>query len=195
MNSIVQLDRELTLALNGIHSPVSDWLWMTFSAKLVWVPLYLLMAWFIFKRLGTKRGLWALAAVALTFLLCDQFSNLVKDSVGRLRPCHDDWMVSSGLRILEGKGGKYGFFSAHAANALGLATVTTGCLRTDKAHTYRWYAWAVYIWAVLVGISRVFVGKHFLGDVLVGAAVGIGFGLLAAWACRTVTKKAGLSPS
>lgn len=91
----------------------------------------------------------------------------------------------------EENGGKYGFFSAHAANSLGLAFSTfiglKSCLRTAGGKKSPWwiktYGGWIFFWAAMVGISRIFVGKHYLGDVLVGfivgATAGIAFGMLA----------------
>ena len=172
------VDQDITLAINSFSSPASDVFWQFFSKVAVWIPLYLIVIFFFFKRLGWKRALIALAACVLTLLCCDQFANLVKDSVQRLRPCWDLDMVDGGLNILEGKGGRYGFFSAHAANAMGFAVCSLKTFRNDSAYRYDRYAWGMLIWALLMGISRVFVGKHFLGDVLVGFVVGAAFGMI-----------------
>ncbi|MBR4826563.1 MAG: phosphatase PAP2 family protein, partial [Bacteroidales bacterium] len=112
-------------------------------------------------------------------LACDQLGNLVKDAVARLRPCEDQDMLARGLRMLEGPGGLYGFYSAHAANAMGFAVCSKMGFSNDRSRRYRIYGICITLWALLVGISRVFVGKHFLGDVLAGFAVGLLFG----WLC------------
>lgn len=141
----------------------------------------------LFWKLGWKNGLLVLLGALLTFGFCDQFSNIIKDAVGRIRPLHDEFMKSNGLNILE-KGGGYSFFSAHAANSFGLAFSTfigmKRCLRAtsaadtkaaDSRSMPKWlkaYGWWMYFWAFMVAISRVFVGKHYLGDVLVGILVG-----------------------
>lgn len=173
------LDQEATLAVNSLNSPFTDGVWMLFSDRKVWFVLYAALAVLLFVRLGWKKALAVLAAVALVVLACDQTANLVKYSVARLRPVWDNYMVAGGLHRLEGRGSWYGFFSAHAANAMGVAvTVVTGFRAGDKSRSYRSLAWIMYVWAVLVGLSRVFVGKHFLGDVLTGFAVGLLFGWL-----------------
>lgn len=97
-------------------------------------------------------------------------------------------MIENGLHILE-KGGKYGFFSAHAANAFGLATSTFIGLRIDNRIRYRGYGAWMFTWAALVGISRIFVGKHYLGDVLVGTLVGIAAGMAFSLTARWIIRK------
>ena len=176
MESIVQLDRSLTLALNGLNSPVSDAVWQFFSMVKIWYFMYLVIIVFFFIRLGWKRGLLVTLCCALFVLCTDQFANLVKNSVCRLRPMEDAGMIAGGLHVLESHGGLYGFFSAHAANSLGFAVCSSMSFKNDKTRSYSAYTIAIYVWAVLVGLSRIFVGKHFLGDVLVGFAVGLLFG-------------------
>lgn len=180
-----QLDQELTLTINSWHSQLTDPIWQFFSDKLVWAPMYAAIIALLIWRLGWKKGLVAVAAALLTFGFCDQFSNLIKEAVGRIRPLHDEFMKTNGLHVLE-KGGGFSFFSAHAANAFGLACSTYLCLREDKRLRYRGYAGWMFFWATMVSVSRIFVGKHYLGDVLVGiivgAAAGITFGRLALYA-------------
>ena len=169
------LDQNVTLAINSYHSPWSDAVWQFFSMKEVWIPLYVIVAAGLVWRLGWKRGLLSIIAGALTVLACDQVGNIVKETVQRLRPCWDLNMVEGGLRILEEKGGMYGFYSAHAANAMGFALCSYYGFRTDTRRKYNVYLVLVLLWALLVGMSRVFVGKHFFGDVCVGFVAGILF--------------------
>ena len=178
MESIAELDRSLTLALNGLHTPASDAVWQFFSQVRIWYVMYLVIIVFFFIRLGWKRGLWVTVCCILFVLACDQFANLVKAFVHRLRPMEDADMIARGLHVLEGHGGLYGFFSAHAANSLGFAVCSSMAFRNDTSRSYRAYTICITVWAVLVGLSRVFVGKHFLGDVLAGFAVGLLFGFL-----------------
>ena len=96
-------------------------------------------------------------------------------------------MLDNGLNILDGYGGRYGFFSAHAANAFGFAISSLLIFKNDTRWTYRPYAWGIMIWAALVSLSRVFVGRHFLGDVLVGIAVGLLVGYIFALVYGRIT--------
>lgn len=184
---IHHFDQLLTLEINSWNSFITDPIWQFFSDKLVWAPMYAAIIALLFWKLGWKNGLLVLLGALLTFGFCDQFSNIIKDAVGRIRPLHDEFMKANGLNILE-KGGGYSFFSAHAANSFGLAFSTfTGmkyCLKAtsaadtkaaDSRSMPKWlkaYGWWMYFWAFMVAISRVFVGKHYLGDVLVGILVG-----------------------
>jgi undecaprenyl-diphosphatase len=185
---IHRFDQDLTLKINSWNSSISDPFWEFMSDIPVWIPMYLLIVLYIIWRLGWKKGLIVVAGALLTFGFCDQFSNIIKEAVARLRPLNDEYMIANGLHILE-KGGKYGFFSAHSANAFGLATSTLIGLRIDKRLKYRGYAAWMYSWATLVAVSRIFVGKHYLGDCLVGIIVGASAGLAFASLAKLIIKQ------
>lgn len=176
-------DKAVTLALNSISTPVTDYMWRGFSWQEIWYAMYLLVAVLIIRRLGWKKGLTVILSLILTIVACDQFANFTKNFFARLRPCWDPYMTGCGLRVLEDRGGLYGFYSAHAANAAGFAICSSIGLQNDKLHSYHRYGSIMTVWFLFVGISRVFVGKHFLGDVLTGFAVGILFG----WAIGRLT--------
>lgn len=188
---IHRFDQNLTLKINSWNSSFSDPIWEFLSDIPVWIPMYVLIVAFIIWRLGWKKGLVVVAGALLTFAFCDQSSNFVKEAVARLRPLHDEYMIANGLHVLE-KGGRFGFFSAHSANAFGLATCTLIGLRIDKRLIYRGYATWMYTWATLVAVSRIFVGKHYLGDCIVGSIIGalagLAFASLAKWVINRYIK-------
>ena len=173
------IDKDITLAINSVHCPVSDWIWGVFSNKEIWFVMYAVIAFFLIRNLGWKRGLIYIAGIVLTIVCCDQLGNVSKAFFQRLRPCCDGEMIARGHRLLEWCGPiEYGFYSAHAANAIGLATSSYLAFRNDTSRNYRAYGICILCWGFLVGLSRIFVGKHFFGDVMVGFAVGILFGWL-----------------
>ena len=188
-------DQSLTLFINSLHHPFTDPAMVFLSDRATWFPFYAVTAFFLVWRLGWKKGLVAIACIALCLLACDQTSNLLKYSVARLRPCYSDRMLLNGLHVLESRGSLFGFFSAHASNAFGFAAGTTTCFRYDTTHTYKGYIKCVYIWAALVSISRMFVGKHYFGDILVGAMIGSLWGWLlglgARWIFRIIDGRSG----
>lgn len=175
-----RLDQEITLFINSLHSAPSDIIMQIFSHVKIWFPMYLIIAILMFWRLGWKKGGIAFLTLVLMVVSCDQFSNVIKDAVERLRPLKDSFMTNRGLHILEHGGGLYGFFSAHAANSFGLAVCSYLMLRQDRRLRWRGYAAWIFIWAIMVSISRIFVGKHYLGDVLTGAVIGTLIGWLLA---------------
>ena len=182
---IHKFDQLLTLKVNSCSSPMTDPIWQFFSNIPVWIPMYVLIVAMIIWRLGWKKGLIVVLAALATFGFCDQFSNFIKDLVGRIRPLNDEFMLANGLNVLEKGTRSFSFFSAHSANAFGLATSTCIGLRLDK----KWFpsngnnpVWGkaytgwMFFWATMVAISRAFVGKHYLGDILVGSIVGAAAG-------------------
>lgn len=173
---IHKFDQNLTLEINSWDSPVTDPVWQFFSDIPVWIPMYVLIVGCLIWRLGWKKGLIMTLAAVATFGFCDQFSNLIKDLVCRVRPLNDAYMLENGLNVLEGASRSFSFFSAHSANAFGLATSTLIGFRLDKRLKYKGYATWMFFWASMVALSRVFVGKHYLGDILAGALIGAAAG-------------------
>ena len=194
--TVHHLDQQLTLAINSWNSAVTDPIWAFLSMKLVWVPLYVAILALIIWKLGWKKGGILVLGTVLTIVFCDQFANLIKFSVARIRPLHDDFMVSNGLNILE-LGGGYSFFSAHAANSFGLAGCTWFGLKNGlkdspdpvNAKIVKWYGWFMFTWASLVAISRIFVGKHYLGDVIIGTIAGLIIGCSLGIAASMINRK------
>lgn len=178
IRDLASTDMDITLAINSLHSTFTDGLWLLMSDKTTWMPLYVLAVVFLIWRLGWKKALTVVLMCALTVLACDQTSELLKYSAGRLRPCYNTETLDGGLRVLENRGGLFGFFSSHAANAFGFAMCFIAGLSMDKSRKYLGCKAIVLIWASLVSISRVFVGKHYFGDVLVGVLIGLFFGIV-----------------
>lgn len=176
--TIHEFDQRLTLEINSWDSAITDPIWQFFSDIPVWIPMYVFIVGCLIWRLGWKKGLIITLAAVATFGFCDQFSNLIKDLVCRVRPLNDAYMLENGLNVLEGASRSFSFFSAHSANAFGLATSTLIGFRLDKRLRYKGYAAWMYFWASMVAISRVFVGKHYLGDVIAGALIGAAAGFV-----------------
>ena len=183
---IHKFDQNLTLEINSWDSPVTDLVWQFFSDIPVWIPMYGLIVGCLIWRLGWKKGLIMTLAAVATFGFCDQFSNLIKDLVCRVRPLNDAYMLENGLNVLEGASRSFSFFSAHSANAFGLATSTLIGFRLDKRLKYKGYATWMFFWASMVALSRVFVGKHYLGDILAGALIGAAAGFAFASIARII---------
>ncbi|MCQ2174638.1 MAG: phosphatase PAP2 family protein [Bacteroidales bacterium] len=169
------LDKDVTLAINSVSSQAGDFVWMAFSNKYIWFALYAAVFVFLIRNTGWKKALVSTAAIVLTIVLCDQLGNVCKDFFQRLRPCCDLDMLGRGLRVLDPPYSRieYGFYSAHAANAMGFAVSSIMAFKNDRRRNYGTYNVCITVWALLVGLSRVFVGKHFFGDVCAGFVAGI----------------------
>ncbi|MEA5005167.1 MAG: phosphatase PAP2 family protein [Rikenellaceae bacterium] len=175
---IIDFDKSLFLVLNHATTPFFDGVMVFASEKYTWSPLYLAIIFFIFFKVenhkllirSVKPALLTIAGILLTFAMTDMISaSVIKDAVQRLRPGHDP-QLEGVVRMLDGKGGLYGFVSSHAANVFGLAIFTSLTFRKS------WYSVVIFFWATLVSYSRIYVGRHFPLDVICGALLGIFLG-------------------
>lgn len=168
-------DQQLFLALNGIHSPFSDFLFKWITYKYTWTPLYLYLFYVIFKsyrREGVAIILLSLAAV----ILADYFaSGIMKPYFARHRPCHDP-LIGHLVHNVVGCGGKFGFSSSHASTSFALATAFFLFTR-EKLKGMKW----MFLWAAVYAYSRVAVGVHYPGDIFVGAVVGALTSIIIVW--------------
>lgn len=188
LDRLAELDQQITLAINSLHTPLTDSIWTFFSKVPVWIPMYVAIVVFLFIRLGWKRAMVFTVVLGLMVLFSDQFANLIKNSVQRLRPCRDAAMMAAGLHAPR-IGSAFGFFSGHAANTFGLAAASTVAFRTDTRLRYRGYIAWIYTWCTLVSLSRVFLGMHYFGDITAGAIAGTVIGLSLAYTGRYVCRR------
>ncbi len=181
MEGLLGLDRDILVAINGAHSPFLDWIMIFFSNIPIWIPLYIAIAvWLFFPNYYGKRSyihtavkskIWVLGLVGLlililNFTITDQISNLVKESVQRPRPGYDP-ILAGVIRLPDGMGGNYGFFSGHAANSFGLAIITSLIFKK------RWWSISIITWASVMSYSRIYLARHYPLDVICGALAGI----------------------
>jgi undecaprenyl-diphosphatase len=193
LDKLEELDRNLFLFLNDLHTGFLDWIMTLFSARLPWLPLYIsiviCIVWscsietqreegalqrrkIVFKKRDKKVIFTIVIALLATFFITDFFSNQIKYMVTRLRPGWDP-LTCNIARVIEENRFSYGFVSSHAANVFGLAMLTAALFKR------KWYTLLIFSWALIVSYSRIYVGRHFPGDVLFGALFGIAVGYLA----------------
>nr|WP_321410596.1 phosphatase PAP2 family protein [uncultured Carboxylicivirga sp.] len=172
IQSLLELDKDILMFLNSHFSAYWDNFFWIFTSKEVWIPMYLTIAYVIFKNHGFK-GIVTLLFFALLIILCDQIStNIFKEGFQRLRPSHDEKLKYL-VHLIGGKrGGLYGFVSSHSANSFGLAMFSSLLFR-NKTYTF-----FIFTWATINAYSRIYMGVHFPGDIIGGFLLGIVLALL-----------------
>ena len=172
MNNLIsilkKIDERLFFFINGKHSELSDNLATLASNKLSWIPLYLVVLIFLYKKF--KNKIYAiLPLVALLILTSDQLSRLIKNIVQRYRPCHNIEFKNVVHLVNNDCGGIYGFVSSHAANSMALSLFIIMLFGIkNKAIMI-----TMFIYCALVSLSRIMLGRHYPLDIAGGWLVGI----------------------
>ena len=144
-------------------------MWLFITKQLHWTPIFLLVFYLLFKKVGWKNLLIILVSIALLLTVTDQFTNLVKYTFQRLRPCNDP-QINTIIRIVKDSE-TFSFFSGHAANSM---ATTVFIYQILKRH-YK-YAFLLFLFPLIFAYSRIYLGLHFPGDILTGYTVGVIFG-------------------
>ncbi len=170
----MSFDYDLMLFLNTDAFPFLDKVMWYISEKWTWIPVYAMLLAVLYKKFPGKYFIWIVVFIALCITLNDQIaSGLFKNMVGRLRPSYDPLIKDFLHYTLEPngnfyKGGKFGFYSSHAANYAGVVTLFLLWIRSKQ----KWVIGLLLCWPLLIGYSRIYLGVHFPTDVLMGWAMG-----------------------
>ena len=90
---LIQLDREILLAINGFNNPYVDHLMMFISAKWSGIPIYAAVLYIFFRKRDVKSAAIMTAAVLVTFGLTDWLSvHAIKNTLERYRPGWDPYI-------------------------------------------------------------------------------------------------------
>ena len=166
---------------HDLANPFLDAVLPVYREKTTWIPLYLLLVGLLWREYGWRRTLFLLLTVAVTLAVADQLAAAVlKPWIGRLRPCADP-VIGDTVRALVPCGGKFSFPSNHATNHFALAALLSATWLRDHARGWRI---GLYAWAATIALAQVYVGKHWPGDILAGALLGTGLGLIGAYCFR-----------
>ena len=204
-------DHQLFLDLNFDGGPCMDRLMLTVSGTAMWLPLYALILWLVWRR-GGWRGVIVFTVLMIAALaLADMVSGMFKSNgvLGGLLPGFEPrWrpmftpslegleIAPDSLRALrmagtpgdwtvhvpvEAVSGRYGTVSAHAATIVALTVLSAAAIR-------RWWFTALMLFCtVLICYSRIYLGKHFPMDLVWGTLVGAALGWAAYLAYRTLS--------
>lgn len=178
------IDTQLFLFLNGLHTPFFDVLFEYFSGRFFWIPLYALLFVIATLKLKWKMMYFILAVVVLIFLSDKISVYWFKEVFMRYRPCHNN-DIAHLIHLVDGCGGKYGFVSSHAANTFALAAFMGIILRKHFPKMLFW----MLIWATVVSYSRIYLGVHYPADIVVGGMLGILIGYAVAFILKKLNDK------
>lgn len=173
LDALQRLDSEWFIAINHTRNGFLDVVMPIFTNRWIWIPLYIFMAYALFRQYGSRTIVIGLT-IAIMILVSDQGANLFKNTiVKRPRPCQNTELLENNTIFTpDGCGGPYGYFSGHAANCFAISILV--CLLMRRRNMDRWKTWLLlFVWALMVIWSRVYMGVHYPGDVLSGAVFGL----------------------
>ena len=164
-----------------------DGVMRTISGIAMWVPLYLLIIYMVWRHYSW-RGLIAFAvAIGVAIGVADVVSGIFKHQgiladllpsfPARPRPMH----TAEGLEFFANgyyTGNKFGAVSGHSATIVSIALLTSMVIKR------RWFTGLMIAVAVVVCYSRIYLACHFPQDILLGAMVGVLSGLCGVWLFR-----------
>jgi undecaprenyl-diphosphatase len=163
LETLNNIDTQLTLLLNGSDSVMLDTIAVTATKTGTWIPLGILLLYVLIRMKHWKNALLVVLCVALAITLADQMaSGIFKPLVARLRPSHNPELQGVIDLVGDYRGGRYGFFSSHAANTCAVA-VFLSLLFRNKLFTL-----AICSWALVNSWTRLYLGVHYVGDITVG---------------------------
>lgn len=174
LKKISQIDKELLIFLNNLGNEYWDGFWLFMTNKYTSIPVYLFLAFLFYKNYGVKKTIALFLVVIVIITSSDQLSNIFKFGCKRLRPCHNNEIVSFIRLVKASCGGKYSYFSAHASTSMALATFFSFVF----CKKYKNILYFLLLFAFLIGYSRIYIGVHFPFDVLTGFIMGSLIGYL-----------------
>ncbi|MGQ2983443.1 phosphatase PAP2 family protein, partial [Flavobacterium sp.] len=161
LEKILQLDREAFIYLNSFGSDTWDSFWLIITQMYSWIPIFAIILYLTFKRLGWRHALLIIGMITVLLLLTDQTTNLIKNYFQRLRPGSDPGL--EGLMRAVKKRQSFSFISGHASNSMAVAFFLYRVL-----HPYLKYMGFFFLWPLIFAYSRIYLGLHYPGDILVG---------------------------
>lgn len=168
-------DYPLFEMLNFDGGATLDSLMSAISGIVMWIPLYLLILYMVWRRWSWRGVVALILAVALALGLADLLAGIFKhsgplknlwpDFPARLRPMFSEGL--SDVNIPSTNHGRYGTVSAHAATIVSLSIISAYVIHR------RWFSWLIALVAIAICYSRIYLACHFPQDILLGAALGV----------------------
>ncbi|QJP33387.1 phosphatase PAP2 family protein [Nonlabens sp. Ci31] len=180
LESLVEIDQDILRWVNGFWIGKFQFFWLFVTRIENWLLLYLFFFYLLFRKFQKPVNYIALLMLPLLVFVTLSLTNLVKNTVERLRP-YNDPLLRDSIQVLQ-EPESFSFWSGHSAVSFAVTTFIILALRT-KAMT-KWVL-LFYLWPVIFALSRVFIGVHYPGDIVVGMLVGF----LLGWGCFMLFSK------
>ena len=163
LNTLIELDKQLLLAVNGSDSLFFDGLVKTLTTAATWIPLYVSLFYMVLKNNDSVQKIVLIVGCALLCVLIAGTLDdaVVKPLVARWRPTQDPQMGLLVDVVNDYRGGNYGFFSSHASNTFSIAIFFTLLVRSRSLSPF------LILWSLTNCWTRLYLGVHYPGDVLV----------------------------
>ena len=162
--------------LNFDGAPWLDVVMTKISGIAIWVPLYLLIIYMVWRHYSWRGVLAFAVAIGVAIGLADIVSGIFKHQgiladlipsfPARPRPMH----TAEGLEFFTNgyyTGNKFGTVSGHSATIWAIALLSAIVLKR------KWFTALMMVVALLVCYSRIYLACHFPQDILLGAGVGV----------------------
>ena len=152
-----------------------DYVLRLVSGIKLWVPLYILIIYIVWRNMGWRGVVALIVAMAVAIGFADIIAGVFKHQ----GPLKDLWasfparprpMHTEGLEAYTngyGNAGLNGSVSAHAA------TITAIAIIASRVVGRRWMTILLGVVAIVVCYSRIYFACHFPQDILLGALLGI----------------------
>jgi undecaprenyl-diphosphatase len=174
LDKLIYFDQQLLLWFNGSDSLFVDRLAVVLTSGLTWIPLYLALFYLVVRNNETMLQIaLVMGCSLLCLLLADGMADgIVKPLVGRWRPSNDPYFKYVVEVVGNHRDTNYGFFSAHAANTMSIATFFSLLVRN------RLFNFALIVWSLINCWTRMYLGLHYPSDILCGLAWGVASGMI-----------------
>lgn len=189
-------DERLFLWLNFDGGSILDSVMSAISGVVMWIPLYLFIAWAVNRRFGWKSLIAFLVCLALAMGLSDMLCGIFKhsgllkdlwaDFPARHRPMFDQ-AVRDLAHVVSYRHGPYGTVSAHAATTAAMGILSALVIGNKR------YSYIVAFIVLLISYSRIYLACHFPQDIILGLAVGLisGYAMYLLWRKLDILLKKG----
>ena len=156
----------------------------------MWIPLYILIIYRVWRRYGWRGIVALLVAMGVAIGISDivagifkhqgVFANLLPDFPARLRPMHSEGLDFAANGYYTGY--VNGTVSAHTATIVAIAMISIYGVRR------MWFTLVMSVIALLICYSRIYLACHFPQDILLGMCVGAVAGLCGILLFKSVIK-------